>query len=162
MRPSPAPMSLRGTKSQNTVQIGKVRRHVKSLRCRGTHISGRQEMPEVLNEVMQQTAHPILTPGGTGPRRESTTCKATPAFSQLHHPTAVRSQSRNFNYLPPFPQGIIKPLSYLVLRIKWHDVHKIADAQKVLGVLSFLKLTFKSKWWENLILKFKHGKHWML
>lgn len=48
--------------------------------------------------------------------------------------------------------GIIKPISYFVLRIKRHNVHSVTDFQKVLWA-SFLKMTFKNKWWENFYSK---------
>ena len=44
--------------------------------------------------------------------------------------------------------GIIKPISHFVLRIKRHNVHSVTDFQKVLWE-SFLKMTFKNKWWEK-------------
>ena len=49
-------------------------------------------------------------------------------------------------------RGIIKPISYFVLRIKQHNVHSVTDFQKVLWVL-FLKMTFKNKWWESFYSK---------
>lgn len=49
-------------------------------------------------------------------------------------------------------RGIIKPISYFLLRIKQHNVHTVTDFQKVLWVL-FLKITFKNKWWESVYSK---------